>query len=453
MRYLIGIVAFLALITGVRGQTIIYADQEPGATADIKLNACIRAAINRTQNGKFGSGICDARGLYGTQIIAAQVNVGDSQQDTVTLLLPTFANWMVTLNDQTKCGIKQYGNSAIIGSNPGGSSQMAIVSAGTSGQTMNSLYCTDDEPATNGSYIRAEGFGIYNPSGTPMASAAMTVQFTWDNSTFKEITIADTGNIGLLVHGACCGSSFWDITSNSGYGVSTHGAATAAIPVVVMNDDISGTGHASPGLAFYSLSADHPSVGKNCVLISGSEDPYYVGDTLEFHNLFMEASETDTSTPLVQVNAPLRASFFGVTAQHRNANSTAYVFDVNSTFRSQFQLVGFTYYNDATGGAYGPVVNDHINGIQAKADDSGNLAFYSTTVSPTVRQTLTTTLATSDTVTIIGVASSSRCSMAPTNFLAAHFVGTYISSKATNRITVAHPLVAGMTFDIICTAY
>lgn len=452
--YAISILLFLSFRTLGWTQTIIYADQEPGATADIKLTSCIKAAINRTAHGRIGGGICDARGLYGRQVIASQVNVGDRQQDQITLLLPTFAIWMVTINDTNQCGFKQYGNSAIIGTDSGGSNQMLIEPAGTAGQTMNSLYCTDSAPLGGGSYVRAEGFELYNPFGTTMNAAAMVVQFTFDNSTFKDITIADYGNVGLLVHGSCCGTSFWNVTSNSNYGLSTQGTTSTATPVEIRNNDIDDRGHANGATSFYSLSADHPSPGQHCVSIAGIPDPYYLGDTLEFHNLYMEGSNTDTSTPLVQVDAPLSVGFWGVTVSRQAEASKAYVFDVTSNFRSQFQVFSFSFSHDAAGGAYGPVVHDRINGIEARADAWGTISFYSTTISPSVRQTLTTSLARFDTLRVVGVRPSSRCSMAATNALAAAYTGgTYISAKKTDEVTIMHSPVAGMTYDVVCTAY
>lgn len=452
--YSISILLFLSFGTLGWAQTIVYADHQPGATADIKLNACIQAAINRTAHGRIGGGVCDARDLYGRQVIASQVNVGDSQQDQVTLLLPTFATWVVTINDTNQCGLKQYGNSAIIGTDSGGSNQMLIEPAGIPGQTINSLYCTDSTPLGGGSYVRAEGFELYNPFGTAMTAAAMVVQFTFDNSTFKDITIADYGNIGLFVYGSCCGTSFWNITSSSNYGLSAHGTTTAAIPIEIRNNHIEGGGHGNGAISFYSLSADHPSPGQPCVLILGSPNPYYLGDSLQFHNLYMEGSNTDTSTPMVQVNAPLTVAFWGVTVNRGVEGSKAYAFDVNSSFRSQFQVFGFSFVNDAAGTAYGPVVNDHINGIQAMADRAGNLSFYSTTVFPSVRQSLVTGSAAYQVLRILGVTPTSRCSISATNALgAAYIAGTYILSKRLDELIVAHLPLAGMGYDVVCTAY
>jgi hypothetical protein len=57
-----------------------------------------------------------------------------------------------------------------------------------------------------------------------------------------------------------------------------------------------------------------------------------------------------------------------------------------------------------------------------------------------------------DNVTITGMRSSGHCSAAATNASAAeNIASTYISAKATNRITVTHAPIAGMTYDFVCT--
>lgn len=71
-----------------------------------------------------------------------------------------------------------------------------------------------------------------------------------------------------------------------------------------------------------------------------------------------------------------------------------------------------------------------------------------------ISQSLTTTNATSDTVTINGATANSRVCLTPTNASAAASVAsTYVSNKTTNQITVTHPTTAGMTFDILVTSY
>ena len=67
---------------------------------------------------------------------------------------------------------------------------------------------------------------------------------------------------------------------------------------------------------------------------------------------------------------------------------------------------------------------------------------------------LTTTAATSDTVNITGILSTSRVSLQPTNAAAATmFTSTYVSAKSTGSITITHPATANATFDLIITPY
>jgi hypothetical protein len=65
--------------------------------------------------------------------------------------------------------------------------------------------------------------------------------------------------------------------------------------------------------------------------------------------------------------------------------------------------------------------------------------------------TLVTTQATTDTVSIPGVTSSSHCSLTPADASAAANTRAYIVSKAANEITVTHPSTANMKYDIICS--
>src|ERR1700690_624505 len=67
----------------------------------------------------------------------------------------------------------------------------------------------------------------------------------------------------------------------------------------------------------------------------------------------------------------------------------------------------------------------------------------------------TTTAATSDTVSVTGVTSSSFVALFPTNAIAAAMVaagGTYVSSVSTGTVVVTHPNTSGATFDIVASA-
>jgi hypothetical protein len=64
----------------------------------------------------------------------------------------------------------------------------------------------------------------------------------------------------------------------------------------------------------------------------------------------------------------------------------------------------------------------------------------------------TTTAATNDNVSLIGMTSSGHCELTPTNSAAAAGISSvYVSAKATNQITVTHTAISGWTFDVLCT--
>ena len=56
-----------------------------------------------------------------------------------------------------------------------------------------------------------------------------------------------------------------------------------------------------------------------------------------------------------------------------------------------------------------------------------------------------------DTISLVGVSTSSAISVTPTNSVAAAMTGVYVSGKSRNKVTISHPSTAGGTFDIIVT--
>ena len=64
---------------------------------------------------------------------------------------------------------------------------------------------------------------------------------------------------------------------------------------------------------------------------------------------------------------------------------------------------------------------------------------------------LTTTAATSDTVTVSGLTTAGHCWYVPTNSVSAGFTGVYIDTPAAGSVTINHPAVAGGIFSITCT--
>jgi hypothetical protein len=77
------------------------------------------------------------------------------------------------------------------------------------------------------------------------------------------------------------------------------------------------------------------------------------------------------------------------------------------------------------------------------------------TAYPVLTATLTTTAASSDVVSLPGMASTGHCSFGAANASAAtNYATTYISSVATpNQITVAHATISGMIYYLLCAAF
>lgn len=67
---------------------------------------------------------------------------------------------------------------------------------------------------------------------------------------------------------------------------------------------------------------------------------------------------------------------------------------------------------------------------------------------------LTTSAATSDTPTILGIKSGSHCQLQATNASAAtNIATTFVSAVTTNQVTVTHVATAGMIYGVTCTNF
>ena len=245
-------------------------DQFAGATIDVQLNACIWAAM---ANPVGAQGIADARGL-GNGYIAGQVNVG-GHSGSVLLLLPFNASWGVTITNSSLCAFMLYNQSSMIGSGTGTEGSLMSIYNG-SGSDVSGFVCTDPLPVSSASYVRAEGFALYNtaPTGT-VGTAVLEAQKLYDNSTFRYIDIYSTNGVtAMSVTSACCTVNFENVTIDC---TSTGGCTPLAI------------GGTTPGVgvenvAFYDLSATHAGPGLSNITISANAS----NEDINFYNLYLE---------------------------------------------------------------------------------------------------------------------------------------------------------------------
>ncbi len=310
------------------------------------LQAAIAAAI------AAGGGIVDARGM-GSFNITSEIDVGNHAQVPVTLLLPQAATWTVSgITNGTSCAIKQFSQSSILGPGTGGSSAM-VIHAGAVTNNLDSLYCTEPSPNGNGSYIRAEGFQLYNPNTATMVNGAMNVTALFDDSEFKNIVVASYGTVGLNVHGiVCCGAHFTNLTSN-GNNVAN------SIPVQILG--------ASSIVAFYNLSAGHPGTGKNAIFISGVGN----GQAVRFYNTYSEGNSTDTTTANVSAGSTAGPIEFYSLTCNDNGSSTAYCVDIPNSGTPNVNAFGM---QQIVGGSAN-CLNDHYSG-KTYACQSGNMPLF-----------------------------------------------------------------------------
>jgi hypothetical protein len=111
-----------------------------------------------------------------------------------------------------------------------------------------------------------------------------------------------------------------------------------------------------------------------------------------------------------------------------------------------------------------PKVTQYIGGYAVFGDsklvDNGSSLVYNgstvqtgTPAAVVYKGSLTVTTATTDAVTITGIAASSSCTFSPTNVGGATDLATiYISTTAANTLTFTHPATtsAGDTYNITC---
>src|SRR5258708_6347146 len=172
---------------------VVYADTQAGATADVKINACIAAL---PANG----GTCDARGFGSTsQTIAAKVTVGTNFK-TVTLRLDRTTTFHCTITNGADPCFDLGPGSAIIGD--GG--VVTLPNAGiTFASNANVVAGVRNVQQDGGNFVGADIEGltiIPNPKMT-VKDAILSLQNALQIPHIKNLSIGGSGGAGkFLVH-------------------------------------------------------------------------------------------------------------------------------------------------------------------------------------------------------------------------------------------------------------
>jgi hypothetical protein len=314
------------------------------AGADVSV--WIAAAIADIVANSAGLGTVDATDCVGAQTISQEIDVGNNAVTTkIALLLPPTGTWTITITDGVSCGIKQFNQTSIVGNGP---ITVPLTITGSASANLSAFYCTDPNPVGGGSYVRLEGVQFYNPSGSTVTSSLMHVYRVFDNALFNRVKVANYSlTDGLLIEGACCGTSFTNVTVD---GNNTGGNQVHLSSATLTNRDVN----------FYSLSADHPSAGLAGVLIDGTNaaPPTDATNTsINFYGSFYEAGTSATTTGF-KIKDARNINFYGVKTISNGGNHTG--FDISQTATNQVRNIYIQGYDFTLSSGTG--INDHISG-------------------------------------------------------------------------------------------
>lgn len=337
-------------INGIR-----FADQYAGADASVKVNACMADVISA------GGGVCDARGLGGTQTMTQPIAVGNTSGVTATLLVPNVGSWKWTTNIGAVCAVTLYNKSSIIGSGASGEGA-AFSFQGLTGFSGNSVFCTGHASGiASDSYYRGEGFNVVLNGGTATV-ATTALQYGADSTRFQSINTAIYGGSttpeGLLVDHMCCGASLLNVGVDAGTTASTgiHGA-------------VFGTGNVD--LTVVGGSFVHAGPGANDLLLQagGNASVNFFGPYIE------QASNADGVTPQIDHTGAAtgdRYNFYGLSCLMQNLN-TAYCLH-QATGTAYMDVYGMLIRGE---GATQYAINDELTGVQITTGAGGAVPPYS----------------------------------------------------------------------------
>lgn len=318
-------------------------------------------------------GILDATSCIGTQTVSQEIDVGNSSQLPVRLLLPhsspNGSTWVSAQAGGTAYVLKVFSRSSVIGFGTGEGQSFTIAA----GATANVDSVCGNDP-TNGQYVRMEGFACQAVAGATVAKAVFHVTGAVDESYYGHITTytqSSNANKALWVHNSCCSARFESINAE------TSGApgASGAVPCTFGN----GATDSNTGIQVEALSCVHPSTGKNALVIQQNGG----GNGNVFKGIYMEQCSTgigctfnqDLTTAYVSIQAngsPSSAdTFIGLTANVDSASSTRYAVDVASG--SHVNIFGLRSSPVSTN-----IVNDHNTGAIAVTGSVSTTINYTT---------------------------------------------------------------------------
>jgi hypothetical protein len=335
-----------------------YSARYPGATLDVRVNACIIDAEKLT-NGNT-SGVCDSSGEGGAQTIAAQINVGDTKGDVATWILPSYCLWGITIKDGTSSAIYQYSLSRIIGVQPPLRCELLPNTAG-----LYTVYQTNG--ASNGAYYTASDFFIYNYKYHMSSGYAMMITGGDDGSSWTNIYVGDynsSDTAAVYVTGVCCSASINHLIAGSN--------GSGPVPLFIAAN--------VNGLDLRDISLTDPKPGTNVMTIGRN-------DTLSFTGvLYIEGPHADTSTTHITIANATAVHFDLIEDKAEVARNAAHIIDMTGAFKTVLTISGFSASQDGNWVEPITLVSDSTPNCSSSpcitsTDSRGDYSTYASTLS------------------------------------------------------------------------
>jgi hypothetical protein len=227
---------------------------------------------------------------------------------------PSTSTWTWNVTDGVSCGIEVFNGGSYIGENSP-TSGFTMTAAGTA--NMDSLLCND---LTGGNYTRAENLLLYNPNGGTFVNGLLHLENAQDGTAWRNITVANYSGIGVHLKNDCCTASTWNVVSNGNYGAN---AQPWFIDAPDTNHIVAATSHFAPSIV-------HPGVGKNNLLLTGTNRFWCHGNS--FFGLYMEGAKSigDTTTAAIDDNCYGGLLIAGASLSNDDASSTRYLLKIES---------------------------------------------------------------------------------------------------------------------------
>ena len=252
------------------------------------------------------------------------ITIGSATR-SVSLLIPSSGVWLLSgISDGASCFITVLSGSSIIGQGShNGGNKFSLINKNSS-VNADSMICTD--PIITG-YVRIEGgLLLENLTGGTYVSGLLHAQNLYDASSFRDITVANPGGIGVYVQGVCCGATFEKLQIDGQN-------ATGSRPLIMDRGPVGGP----RAVSFINLSADHAGNGQSEITLMGG--PYTNG--VNFYNTYVEANPEGSGTPHIEIlSAQGGVNFFGVQVGIENLSDTAACIDIAADAGNAVNIYG-----------------------------------------------------------------------------------------------------------------